>query len=89
MKKLIRSILIIACLLFSSSVQGADDLQDYATNTDNLYRAGAGAHDGSFTAISSSMIGWGIALAVAIAILAAVLHQSVPESGGGSSGHCH
>ena len=89
MKKLIRSILIATCLSLSS-VHAADDLQDYATNTDNLYRVGAGAHDGSYTAISSSMIGWGIALGLSIAILAAVLHQSTANSGsGGHHGHCH
>lgn len=90
MKKLIRSTLIAACLCFSSSIHGGDDLQDYATNTDKLWRTGAGAHDGSFTAISSSMIGWGIGLGLAIAIIAAVLHQSVSGGGGGGgNAHCH
>jgi hypothetical protein len=90
MKKLIRSTLIATCLCFSSSIHGDDDLQSYATTTDSLYRAGAGAHDGAFTAISASMIGWGIGLGLVIAIIAAVLHQSVPESGGGGGNvHCH
>jgi hypothetical protein len=76
MKKKITTFLIIATLSISSSVHARDDLQDTAKNTDKLWRTGSGAHDGSFTAISTSMIGWGIGLAIGIAILAAVLHQS-------------
>jgi hypothetical protein len=76
MKKKIITCLIIALLSTSSSVHGRDDLQDTAKNTDKLWRTGCGAHDGSFTAISTSMIGWGIGLAIGIAILAAVLRQS-------------
>ena len=79
--------LLIALTSFSSSIHGGDDLQDTAKNTDKLWRAGAGAHDGSYTAISASMIGWGVGLAVGIAVLAAVLHQS--KGGGGGSSHCH
>lgn len=89
MKRFIRSTLIIALLAFSSSAHGADEIDQYAEDTENVWRTGAGAHDGAFTAISSSMIGWGIGLALGIAILAAVLHQSTASSGGGGSGHCH
>lgn len=88
MKKLIRAVLIVSFLSFSSSVHGGDDLQDTAKNTDKLWRSGAGAHDGSYTAISASMIGWGVGLAVGIAVLAAVLHQSKGHKGGGHN-HCH
>ena len=79
---------MIAILTFSSSLQGRDDLADVAKNTDKLWRAGAGAHDGSYTAISTSMIGWGIGLAVGIAVLAAVLHQSTSSSSSHAH-HCH
>lgn len=88
MKKLIKTALIIALLSFSSSVHGRDDLQDVAKNTDKLWRTGSGAHDGSYTAIGTSMLAWGIGLAVGIAVLAAVLHQSTAGGSGGSS-HCH
>jgi hypothetical protein len=80
MKKKITTCLLIALLSISSSVHGRDDLQDTAKNTDKLWRTGSGAHDGSFTAISTSMIGWGIGLAIGIAILAAVLRQSTSTS---------
>ena len=89
MKKLIKTVLIIALLSFSSSVHGRDDLQDTAKNTDKLWRAGSGAHDGSYTAIGTSMLGWGIGLAVGIAVLAAVLHQSKASSGSNANNHCH
>jgi len=88
MKKKMTAFLLIALLSFSSSVHGRDDLQDTAKNTDKLWRTGSGAHDGSYTAISTSMIAWGVGLAVGIAVLAAVLHQSTSSSGS-SSAHCH
>jgi hypothetical protein len=87
MKKKMIAFLLIALLSFSSSVHGRDDLQDTAKNTDKLWRTGSGAHDGSYTAISTSMIAWGVGLAVGIAVLAAVLHQSHSHSGGHA--HCH
>jgi hypothetical protein len=82
MKKWIKVFLVIS--LACSSIYGEqhDDLQDYATTTDDLWRTGSGAHDGSYTSISAAMIGWGVGLAVGIAILCAVLHQSK-----GSSSH--
>ncbi len=76
MKKLVKAVLVISLISFSSSVHGRDDLQDIATTTDRLWRTGCGAHDGSYTALSTSMIGWGVGLAIGIAVLAAVLHQS-------------
>jgi hypothetical protein len=70
--------LIVVLLILFSAVKPvfADELQDYAKNTDALYRPGAGAEDGGFSAISLSMFGWGIGLAAGVAILAGVLHQS-------------
>jgi len=87
MKKKMISFLLIALLSFSSTVQGRDDLQDVASNTDKLWRTGSGAHDGSHTAISTSMIGWGIGLAIGIGILCAVLRPSTNNNG--HSVHCH
>jgi len=90
MKKFVRTILLVAFVCFSSTAHAKDDLQDVADNTDNLWRTGAGAHDGSYTAISASMIGWGVGLAIVIAVLCAVLHQSTSSSAHNSSnGHCH
>lgn len=88
MKKKMISLLLIALLSFSSTVQGRDDLQDVAINTDKLWRTGSAAHDGSYTAISTSMIGWGIGLAIGIGVLCAVLRPST-NSSGSSSAHCH
>lgn len=89
MKKLISGILILALVSFSSSVQGEENLQNYSENTENLWQTGKGASDGSYTAISTSMIAWGVGLAVGIAVLCAVLHQSKSGSGGGHHSHCH
>ncbi len=82
MKNWVKVILVISLTCFSS-VHGekGEDLQDTAKNTDELWRTGAGAHDGSYTAVSASMIGWGVGLAIGIAVLAAVLHQSKASSG--------
>jgi hypothetical protein len=85
MRRLITSLLIIASLLSSSGAIAADTLEDWKEDTENIWRTGSGAHDGSTTAIATSIIGWGIGLGLAIAILAAVLHQS--KAGTGHS-HC-
>jgi len=87
MKKKITTFLLIAALTFSSSLQGRDDLQDTAKTTDELWRTGSGAHDGSYTAVSTSMIAWGVGLAIGIAVLAAVLRPSTSSSS--HAQHCH
>lgn len=86
MKKFITT-LVILVFLSSSSVAIAGDTieQGWKEDTENLWKTGAGAHDGASTAISATMIGWGVGLALGIAILAAVLHQSKSESG---HSHC-
>jgi len=69
--------LILLLTLFSLSAPLlADGLDDYKEETESLYRTGAGSEDGTFTAISTSMLGWGVGLALGIGILASVLHQS-------------
>ncbi|HEX4840432.1 MAG TPA: hypothetical protein VFU89_08335 [Rhabdochlamydiaceae bacterium] len=82
------SFLLITLMCFTSTVEAADDLQDHAESTDEIWRTGSGAHDGSYTAISTSMIGWGIGLAIGIGILCAVLRPST-NSSSSSSAHCH
>lgn len=87
MKKTI-TYLLIALTCLTSTAQAADDLQDTAINTDKLWRTGSAAHDGSYTAISTSMIAWGIGLAIGIAVLCAVLRPS-SNSTSSSNAHCH
>jgi len=63
-----------------------ESIQDTATYTDAMYRQGTGAVDGAWTAVSVSMIGWGVGLAAGIGILAAVLHQS--KTSHNAHAHC-
>jgi hypothetical protein len=83
--------LLLVCLLAMHPIYSSDPLTEHQKNTDSLYRQGAGAQDGGFSAIGLSMFGWGIGLAAGIAILAAVLHQSKSGQthGGSSHGQCH
>lgn len=71
-----KKLLIFFMLLTMTMPAFSDELENYKKNTDAIWRTGSGAEDGTFTAISTSMFGWGIALAAGIAILACVLHQS-------------
>jgi transketolase N-terminal domain/subunit len=64
----------------------SDELQNYKKDTESLWRTGSGAEDGTFTAISTSMLGWGLGLSVGIAVLASVLHQSTAAH---AHTHCH
>ncbi len=85
MKKVV-AILLLVFLSTSSMTMAEDTIQEgWKEDTERLWRTGAGAHDGASTAISATIIGWGVGLALAIGILAAVLHQS--KSGTGHS-HC-
>lgn len=63
-----------------------DSIENWKKDTDSIWRTGTGAEDGTYTAISTSMLGWGIGLAAGIGILASVLHQS---TAGHSHTHCH
>jgi len=87
MKRLVLAVSLLA--IATTPLAGRDEIQETAENTDNLWRSGAGAHDGAYTAISASMIGWGVGLAVGIALLAAALNHG-SSSGSSSSAHsCH
>ena len=66
---------------------GEDDVNQYKKESDALWRRGAGAEDGAYTATSLAMLGWGLGLAAGIGILASVLHQST-ASHTHSTGHC-
>jgi crotonobetainyl-CoA:carnitine CoA-transferase CaiB-like acyl-CoA transferase len=85
MKKFITTLLILVFITTSSTTSAGDTMeQGWVDDTEAVWRTGAGAHDGASTAISASIIGWGVGLALAVAILAAVLHQS-----NAASGHSH
>jgi len=73
MKRLLVSFLLLSS---SPSLVVADELEQYKKNTEAIWRTGSGAEDGTFTAISTSMLGWGLGLSAGIAVLASVLHQS-------------
>ena len=75
--------LLIALSMTTSAF--ADELEQWKKNTESIWRTGSGAEDGTYTAIATSMLGWGIGLSVGIAILASVLHQS---AAGHSQAHC-
>ncbi len=81
MKRLFAVITLLA--LTGPAITG--ELQNYKKDTEAIWRTGTGAEDGTFTAISTSMLGWGVGLSAGIAILASVLHQSTASH---SSVHC-
>ena len=79
--------LLITIVLFTLTAPiFSDELQNYKKDTESIWRTGAGAEDGTFTAIATSMMGWGVGLSAGIAILASVLHQS---TAGHAHVHCH
>jgi tellurite resistance protein TehA-like permease len=78
MKKLVIALTFVS---LTTSVF-SESLDDFKKDTEALWRVGTGSEDGSFTAISTSMLGWGVGLSAGIAILASVLHQS-------TSAHSH
>ena len=86
MKKFITTLLILTSLSTSSTTLANDSIeQGWKEDTENVWKTGSGAHDGASTAIGVTILGWGVGLGLAIAILAAVLHQSKNESG---HSHC-
>lgn len=83
-----KALVYLLCFsMITSTSFAAGDLNEQKEATDSLWRRGAGAEDGAFTAISASMLGWGVGLAAVIAILASVLHQS--SSSSGAHAHAH
>jgi len=81
MKKFL-SILLALCITFSycpiyasDSALSEYDLQaNYAP--EECYPLGYGSSRASSTAISTSMLAWGIGLAIVIAVVAGVIHRS-------------
>jgi hypothetical protein len=58
----------------------ADQLDDLNKETDKLWRRGRGSEDGAFTASYGSMIGWGVGIGAAAALLAILVEQSSSTS---------
>lgn len=80
MKKLMTAFALFSMPFLSFS----DELDHYKKDTEAIWRTGTGAEDGTYTAISTSMLGWGLGLSAGIAVLASVLHQSTA----GHHAHC-
>lgn len=72
-------LLIICCI---APAYPEDPMTQYQEDTNKLYvdTTGCAAQDGQHTAISASMVGWGLALAAGIALLAGLLHQSTAHA---------
>lgn len=83
-----RWMMALALVALCTRGYSGDDIDEYRRDTDALWRRGVGAEDGAFTAISLSMLGWGVGLAAGIGILASVLHQSTASAHTSSTGHC-
>lgn len=74
-----KRIIALVTLLSLTAPLLADGLEDHRENTEELYRTSAGSDDTLFSSMSTSMVGWGIGLAIGIAVLASVLNQSGPS----------
>lgn len=75
MKKTLKLLVLFAFI--NCSILRADDcLEANQEESNALYATGECCEDSMFTATSASMVGWGVGLAAAIALLAGLLHQS-------------
>ncbi len=74
MKKAICVLLSVTTLINPLCANKCLDV--YQEQTNETWETGSAVEDSNFTAISTSMIGWGIGLAIGIVILACVIHQS-------------
>lgn len=72
MKKLLSAFILLSLPMLGFS----DELEKYKKNTEAIWRTGSGAEEGIFTAVSTSILGWGLGLSAGVAVLASVLHQS-------------
>ena len=85
MKKILFIYLLIA--FFSPITAKANTgLDGVKKDNENLW-AGTGAQDATATAVSMSMVGWGLGLAGGIAILASAIHQSSSSHDTSSCSH--
>lgn len=80
---------VLFCFLttiFNISAAYCDDLQNIKKDQIALWE-GNGVTDATFSALSLSMVGWGVGLAGGIAILASAIHQSSSSHDSSSSSH--
>jgi hypothetical protein len=86
---MIGKIAFLLLLSLSPILSHADDaLQNVKVDNENLW-AGTGAQDATFSAVTMSMLGWGIGLAGGIALIASAVHQSSSSSSHDSSSCSH
>lgn len=81
-----RIILAVFIALSPLSLTARESIDELSKNTDALYRQGAAAIDGAYTALGISMLGWGLGLAAGAGLLVALLHNSKAST---SHAHCH
>lgn len=76
---------IVACvlsfLMMYAPMHGKEccepcDFSEFQLNSDAVYRTGAGAHEGAASCLGASMLAWGVGLAIVIALIAGLAHQS-------------
>ncbi len=84
--KKIGCIFAIAILYHCQELHSSSALQSIKDDTTETW-AGTGAKDATFTAVSMSMLGWGVGLAGGIAILASAIHQSSSSHESSSCSH--
>ncbi|MBM3198043.1 MAG: hypothetical protein FJZ58_02155 [Chlamydiae bacterium] len=85
MRRLVSAVTFLAVLSAPAALQ-AGDLEGVKQDNTNLW-AGTGAQDATFSAVSISMVGWGVGLAGGIALLASAIHQSSSSHDSSSCSH--
>ena len=85
MKKILFIYLLLA-VCSPTIAKASSSLDGVKKDNDNLW-AGTGAQDATATAVSMSMVGWGLGLAGGIAILASAIHQSSSSHDTSSCSH--
>lgn len=79
--------LILLAVTFSPFLaRASDDLDNVKTDQQALW-AGTGAQDATYSAVTISMVGWGLGLAGGIALLASAIHQSSSSHDSSSCSH--
>ncbi len=76
--------LIMAASSISTAYAG--DLENVKKDETALWE-GTGATDATYSAVTLSMVGWGVGLAAGIGILASAIHQSSSSHDSSSSSH--
>lgn len=76
---------VLSFLMTFSTMHGKEccepcDFSEFQLNSDAVYRTGAGAHEGAATCLGASMLAWGVGLAIVIALIAGLAHQSKAPS---------